>query len=382
MAHSVFPDVPAPHPAREHFPALDGLRGVAALAVVVFHFMEMVIGNYSQLFIGHGWLAVDFFFCLSGFVIGYAYDDRIGSMGLLKFARVRLIRLHPMVVFGSVLGLIALYADPFRATPVNLSPGEVSLLFLASVFLIPYPAMQERSFCLFSLNSPAWSLFWEYIANIVYALFLCRLGRRALVVATVVAGAILCAVGYTQGNLWAGFNGETFWVGAARVNFSFLAGLLVYRSGFLIRTRLGFTVPAVLLALALMTPYATGGWIREAAVIMLVFPVLVMLGAGVTLNERSKRFCKLAGDISYPLYTTHYAVIYAFGNYVDTRHPGMAQLSLVIVGGVVTTVAFAYVVMRCYDIPLRGYLGRLVRTREGGSAAPSSRPRHRTDHSN
>src|SRR5690242_20549587 len=110
MAHSVFPDVPAPQPARQHFPALDGLRGVAALAVVVFHFMEMVIGNYSQLFIGHGWLAVDFFFCLSGFVIGYAYDDRIGAMGLRKFARVRLIRLHPMVVFGSVLGLVALYA--------------------------------------------------------------------------------------------------------------------------------------------------------------------------------------------------------------------------------------------------------------------------------
>ncbi|UPG94564.1 acyltransferase family protein [Luteibacter aegosomatissinici] len=358
MAHSVFPDVPAPQPTRQHFPALDGLRGVAALAVVVFHFMEMVIGNYSQLFIGHGWLAVDFFFCLSGFVIGYAYDDRIGSMGLRMFARVRLIRLHPMVVFGSVLGLIALYADPFRATPLGLSPGQVSLIFLASVFLIPYPAMQERSFCLFSLNSPAWSLFWEYIANIVYALFLCRLGRRGVVVATVVAAAILCAVGYTQGNLWAGFNGETFWVGAARVNFSFLAGLLVYRSGFLIKTRLGFTAPAVLLALALMTPYATGGWIREATVIMLVFPALVMLGAGVTLNERSKRFCKFAGDISYPLYTTHYAVIYAFGNYVDTKHPGTAELTLVIVGGVVATVAFAYVVMRCYDMPLRSYLSR------------------------
>src|SRR3954466_7485531 len=144
MTPSVLPDVAAPPPAREHFPALDGLRGVAALAVVVFHFMEMVIGNYSQLVIGHGWLAVDFFFCLSGFVIGYAYDDRIGSMGLLKFARVRLIRLHASVVFGSVLGLIALYADPFRATPVNRSPGEVSLLFLASMFQLRYPTVHVR----------------------------------------------------------------------------------------------------------------------------------------------------------------------------------------------------------------------------------------------
>ncbi|KJV27599.1 acyltransferase family protein [Luteibacter yeojuensis] len=368
MAHTEFPAAQAPQPARQHFPALDGLRGVAALAVVVFHFMEMVISDYSHLFIGHGWLAVDFFFCLSGFVIGYAYDERIGAMGLLTFAKVRLIRLHPMVVFGSVLGLIALYADPFRANPLGLGTGQVSLIFLASIFLIPYPAMQERSFCLFSLNSPAWSLFWEYIANIVYALFLCRLGRRGLVVATVMAAAILCGVGYTQGNLWAGFNGETFWVGAARVNFSFLAGLLVYRSRFVLKTKLGFTAPAVLLLLALMTPYATGSWIREAAVIMLVFPFLVMLGAGVTLNERAKRFCKLAGDISYPLYTTHYAVIYVFGNYVDRTRPATATLVLVIVGGVLATLAFAWVVMRCYDMPLREYLSRSARRGEGVSA--------------
>jgi peptidoglycan/LPS O-acetylase OafA/YrhL len=67
-------------PAKSHYAALDGLRGVAALAVVVFHFMEMVIGDYSHLFIGHGWLAVDFFFCLSGFVVGCDYDDRVVSM--------------------------------------------------------------------------------------------------------------------------------------------------------------------------------------------------------------------------------------------------------------------------------------------------------------
>ncbi|MFC0185413.1 acyltransferase family protein [Pseudarcicella hirudinis] len=70
---------------KQHFEILDGLRGVAALAVVVFHFMEIVYSDYSKNFIAHGFLAVDFFFCLSGFVIGYAYDDRIGKMGLTEF---------------------------------------------------------------------------------------------------------------------------------------------------------------------------------------------------------------------------------------------------------------------------------------------------------
>jgi peptidoglycan/LPS O-acetylase OafA/YrhL len=102
---------------KPHFEVLDGLRGVAAVGVVIFHFMEMVIWNYSKLWIGHGFLAVDFFFCLSGFVMGYAYDDRLEKMGVWTFLKARLIRLHPLVVLGTVLGLIAFYANPFGITP-------------------------------------------------------------------------------------------------------------------------------------------------------------------------------------------------------------------------------------------------------------------------
>lgn len=188
---------------KQHFLALDGLRGVAALMVVIFHFMEMVIGDYSKLWIGHGWLAVDFFFCLSGFVIGYAYDDRVGNMGLWKFLELRLIRLHPMVVFGSVLGLLTLLVDPFRAGALGYSAGRVALMFLTSIFLIPYPVMHERGFSLFSLNSPAWSLFWEYVANFAYAILFYRWSRRWLIVATVFAAVVLCIVGHAAGNLWA-----------------------------------------------------------------------------------------------------------------------------------------------------------------------------------
>src|SRR3954470_10425365 len=98
---------------KQHFEILDGLRGVAALSVVCFHFMEVAYTDYSQDFIGHGFLAVDFFFCLSGFVIGYAYDDRIGKMGVWEFFKSRIIRLHPLVIFGSILCLFWFYFDPF-----------------------------------------------------------------------------------------------------------------------------------------------------------------------------------------------------------------------------------------------------------------------------
>src|ERR1700712_1398255 len=171
---------PAILKTKQHFEILDGLRGVAALAVVTFHFMEMAYSDYSQNFIGHGFLAVDFFFCLSGFVIAYAYDDRIAKMGVVEFFKSRIIRLHPLVILGSVLGLLSFLFDPFGGQSELYSAGKVLLLFITSVFLIPFPAMQDRAFNLFGLNAPAWSLFWEYVANIVYAFILSRLNRRYL----------------------------------------------------------------------------------------------------------------------------------------------------------------------------------------------------------
>ena len=341
---------------KQHFKALDGLRGVAALAVVTFHFMEMAIYDYSRLFIGHGFLAVDFFFCLSGFVIGYAYDDRVGTMGVWEFLKSRLIRLHPLVVLGSVLGLIALLMDPFARSSLGYSASQVSVIFLASILLIPYPAMHERSFNLFSLNAPSWSLFWEYVANIVYAVAVYRFKRRWLILLTGSAAILLCVVGHDAGALSGGWDGQTFWQGGARVAYSFLAGLLVYRSKWIIRSKLGFGALSVLLLLAFVMPYAKGGWLREAAVTLVYFPALIALGAGATLTPRSERFCTFAGDLSYPLYMTHYAVIWVFGNYYETYKPDMAHLGIIVAGGVLGTVGVAYLVMVFYDLPVRKYL--------------------------
>src|SRR6187402_3869302 len=130
---------------KQHFEILDGLRGVAAIAVVIFHFMEWAYSDFSKNFIGHGFLAVDFFFCLSGFVVGYAYDDRIRKMGVKGFFKLRLIRLHPLVVLGAVLGLLAFLLDPF-ASPIAYNAGKLLLLFVCSLFLIPLPLMEERAF--------------------------------------------------------------------------------------------------------------------------------------------------------------------------------------------------------------------------------------------
>src|ERR1700742_2639179 len=223
---------------KQHFEILDGLRGVAALAVVTFHFMEWAYSDYSRNFIGHGFLAVDFFFCLSGFVIGYAYDDRISKMGVWEFFKSRLIRLHPMIIFGSVLGLAAYLFDPFAGHPGLLSTGSILFLFFASVFLMPAPAMSERAFNLFGLNAPAWSLFWEYVANIFYAFVLSRLKRNYLIPLLVIAAALLGYVAFKSGNLMGGWATSNFWDGGARLFYSFTAGLVVYRFNLIIKNKL------------------------------------------------------------------------------------------------------------------------------------------------
>lgn len=345
--------------SKKHFEVLDGLRGVAALAIVIFHFMEWIIPEPSLNFIGHGFLAVDFFFCLSGFVVGYAYDDRIKSMGLKEFFKLRLIRLHPMVVFGSVLGLLAFLFDPFGGESELYSAGRIILIFICSALLIPFPTMEERAFNNFGLNAPSWSLFWEYIANMVYALFLCRVNRKVLAALALIAAVVLYSVSYNTGNLLGGWNGDTFWHGGARIFYSFSAGLLIYRLNWIIKNQLGFIGLAVLLSFAFLAPYPSWNWLLEFLIVIFYFPLLVSLGAGTVLNSSVKKLCLFFGDMSYPLYMTHYAGIWIFGNYYMSRQPSATELTWIIIGGTLFMLAFAYLVMSFVDKPLRRYLTRL-----------------------
>lgn len=341
---------------KQHFEILDGLRGIAAIAVVLFHFMEIAYLPAKN-FIAHGFLAVDFFFCLSGFVIAYAYDDRIGKMGIKEFFKSRLIRLHPLVIMGSVLGLLAFLFDPFGGQPELYSAGKIILIFLCSILLIPYPIISERFFNLFGLNAPAWSLFWEYIANIVYALILWRLNRRYLLILTILSGVALCYVSHRAGgSLMGGWAGENFWDGCARISYSFLAGMIIFRSNWIIKSKLGFAGLSILLLLAFLIPFNQWNWLTEPFIVLIYFPLLVALGAGADLKTGLKKMCVFFGKISYPLYMTHYAAIWMFFNYYTSHKPALPQLTLVIITGVMLLLGFAYLVMVFYDIPLRNYL--------------------------
>jgi len=349
------------HIERKHFEVLDGLRGMAALAVVVFHFAEIIAPDSSHNFIGHGFLAVDFFFCLSGFVIAYAYDDRIASLGPREFFQSRLIRLHPLVVFGTVLGLLGFFIQSQIGPPQSIDGLRIAEIFLCSLLMIPFPVMASRFFNNFSLNAPAWSLFWEYIANLFYALVLRRISRRYLAVLIGLSAAAIVWVISKEGSLLGGWSGGTFWDGLVRVSYSFLAGMLIYRLKWIVTNRLGFSPLAVGLLLAFLVPFGKWNILSESLIVLLYFPLLIALGAGTAPAPWVRKFCGFSGKISYPLYMTHYWVMWMFGEYWNRHHPVGARLFGIVLGTLASQLILAYGVMVLYDIPVRRALSRQSR---------------------
>ncbi|QES90257.1 acyltransferase family protein [Rhizosphaericola mali] len=341
---------------KQHYVLLDGLRGIAAISVVIFHFMEMMITDYEKIFIAHGFLAVDFFFCLSGFVVAYSYDDRIQSMGLKTFFRSRLIRLHPLVVIGTILGLIALIVDPFSNEFHTFNLGQIILLFIASILVIPLPIMKDRAFNLFGLNAPEWSLFWEYIANILYALILFKLSKKIIVVLMAIFAIALCHATARAGNIAGGWGKDTFWDGGIRLGFSFSMGMLIYRYKLSIKNNFGFLIFAILLFLMMISPFSKMNYILEPIIVILIFPIIIMMGIGSKYATKSSKFIKLLGNISYPLYMTHYAFIWIFNHYYTKVKPENSTVAIVIITTIIVMLAIAYVTMQYVDGPIRKYL--------------------------
>ncbi|WP_027126138.1 acyltransferase family protein [Gelidibacter mesophilus] len=352
--------------SKPHFDILDGLRGLAAIVVVIFHFMEIIIADFSENFISHGYLAVDFFFCLSGFVVAYAYDNRIAGMGLKTFIKLRLIRLQPLVVIGSVLGLLTFLLDPYTDLYAIYGFKETALIFITSTFLIPYPVVSERYFNLFNLNAPSWSLFWEYVANLIYATVLFKVTKKVLPVLVILAAAGLFYVSYNSGGLLGGWSGDTFFDGMARISFSFLMGMLIFRSNWILKNKLGLIGMSVLLLLTFFTPHNDQwNWLVDPILVTFYFPLIVSLGAGAHLASKHHKINKISGDISYPLYMTHYPFMWIFASYVVAEAPSVTELSWVIPISIVLLIGLSYLVAVFLDLPIRSYLTAKLKARTG-----------------
>ncbi|MGO4210582.1 acyltransferase family protein [Terriglobus sp. 2YAB30_2] len=361
-------------PAKSHYIVLDGLRGVASLMVVIFHTFEAYAdGNPIKQIINHGYLAVDFFFLLSGFVIAYAYDDRWSRMGQWEFYKRRLIRLQPMVVMGSLIGAALFYFQGGSMFPlVNSTPvSKMLLVMLLGCTLLPLPvSLDIRGWSeMHPLDGPAWSLFFEYIANILYALGLRKLSNRVLWVLVLFAGIFLgqVAIFGPRGDLIGGWsiNAAQLHIGFARLLFPFLAGMLLMRVGKRIHTRAPFGICTLLLIAALAFPRLGGAqhlWVNgiyDLLCVVVVFPIIVAIGAGEKrVDGPSIRIARFFGDLSYPLYITHYPLIYIYTAWVVQEKIPPARGAIWGVVLLIAAVSIAYACLKLYDEPVRRWLSR------------------------
>ena len=361
------------HDTKSHYQILDALRGVAAIMVVVFHIFEASATSHFNQIINHGYLAVDFFFLLSGFVIGYAYDDRWKSMTLKSFFARRIVRLHPMVIMGMIIGAIGFYFQSSQLFPMiaTVPLGKMLLIMAIGFTLIPVPvSMDIRGWQeMHPLNGPAWSLFFEYVANILYALFVRRFSKTALTILVVLCGAFLMHFALTgpNGDIVGGWSLEPaqFRIGFTRMMYPFFAGLLLSRIAKPSNIKNAFLFSSILLVVILSVPRfgdADSLWkngLYEALAIIFIFPLIVYIGASGTIQGKiEKKISKFLGDVSYPLYITHYPLIYIYTAWVvDNKIPFTTAMPYAILV-LVSSILIAYACLKLYDEPVRKWLAK------------------------
>lgn len=354
---------------KRHLLVLDGLRGVAALAVVFYHFGGR-LPDFAP--VQHGYLAVDFFFALSGFVIAYAYEARLrDGLGLRRFMTARVFRLMPLVVFGLCIGAVLELGRP-NAGHFPTHIGHVALAWLFGILIVPLPVSLTLEQVVFPLNSVMWSLFFEFAINIAYALFAYRLTTRALAGIVLLAAPCLVATSFHFGGLDCGSGLEDWWGGGVRVVFSFSAGVLLYRlhDGAFMRASAPIGVLTAILLATLAVPHLPAPFDAEfdLVAVVLVCPLLICAGANAQAGAMAP-LCRFGGDLSYPLYILHYRLVSMVSYAIRSRGYGMEGQAVGASLATVAIAAFAYVVYRGYDEPLRT---SLIRVRDGRRTAKQS----------
>jgi peptidoglycan/LPS O-acetylase OafA/YrhL len=348
---------------KRHFEILDGLRGTASLLVVVYHLLEGIF-SYTDNPLRHAYLAVDFFFLLSGFVVGYAYDERWPGLRVRDFLRGRLIRLHPLVLLAVVLGALGYWFDPYVGSAQLVSGWRMSISVALGSLLLPSPRMPNRFDVTHPLNQPCWSLLQEYLANIAYALAAPRLKRKALIVVVALAALVLMAAALRYKHLQGGWDFHSFWMAPVRVAFPFGAGLLLYRVGLRLRLPSAYPLLSLLLLLLFAAPAFQPASYYEAFCVIGLFPLLVAAGAGAYTAGRLGPLCRLTGRLSYPLYLIHYPFVVIFNHWVAATHPSRERTLLSMAGLVLFLLVMAWAALRFYDEPVRAWLSARARRKQ------------------
>jgi peptidoglycan/LPS O-acetylase OafA/YrhL len=350
---------------RPRYHMLDGFRGLAALLVVLYH-LGVVTG---QGFVPGGYLAVDFFFALSGFVIEQAYAEPLQNrLSWTRFLQMRFVRLYPLFAVGAFMGSAKAMAELHWAKTVHQSADQVVTSSLLGIALLPSITASSTA-PLFPLNVPAWSLLLELIANTAFALILVRSREKRLWMVTLGSAALIGVGAISSGRgMDFGWDAGTIVMGLARVGFSFTLGMLIARhatSGLRRRTPMMLIFLLLMPVLFVLPAAGTALAVRDLVFVLLVSPVILIAGTEMEPPRWCDRWFGMLGDLSYPLYAIHYPLLIA-SCYIGIK----LHLPWVATGclALSCTLSAAFVLGRYFDRPVRAWLSVRLGLRE--SAKP------------
>jgi peptidoglycan/LPS O-acetylase OafA/YrhL len=291
-------------------------------------------------------------------------------MTIGNFFKRRIIRLQPLVVLGMTLGAIGFYYTDSTLWPLihTVPLWKMLLVMLIGFTILPVPlSLDIRGWQeMHPLNSVGWSLFFEYIANILYAVWIRKFSKTALTVLVVIAAIALAHLAISNGDVSGGWtlNVEQVRIGFTRTIYPFFAGLLLSRIAKPAHIKHAFLWCSLLIAAVLYMPRIGGAdhlWmngIYESVCIIIVFPLIVYIGASGVLTTRAEnKLCKFLGDISYPLYMVHYPLVYFYVAWIS-NHKGVTiadvwpQALLILLAAI----GLAYAALKLYDEPVRRWL--------------------------
>lgn len=296
------------------FVTLDGLRGIAALAVLIFHAPEMFssLGRQPPFPFQEAYLAVDFFFMLSGFVLAHAYEDRLNAdLSWSRFMVLRLIRFLPLYLAALSIGEIEAVYHLLRGT---ISIREAMIDLGAGLLFLPSPTGSY----LFPLNPPSWSLFVELVMNALFAAILFCRGTGLLgIVVTVSGGALALAAtwpifGFGPNALGAGFEWHELGAAMLRAQFSFPAGLLLYRLWLRYSPRVNLppiAAAAVLMAFLSFAPSANWRMTYDLVAAFVAFPAIIFFSAASKPGSLLFKPFDTLGSASYGIYVLQWPVL-------------------------------------------------------------------------
>lgn len=338
------------------FSTLDGMRGVAAIFVLILH-----TGSYwGNITFHHSYLAVDLFFLLSGFVIAHAYENKLATkkISVNQFIGIRMIRLYPMYFFSALIAS-ALVVGKY-ITGVNDEEGYLSKLIFSIILTFSFlPSILPGNILLFPLNTPYWSVFYEVIINITYAFLRPKLTSKILLLIVCVLGTLMILIAALHGSLGAGVSWRptSIAAGITRSGFGILFGVYLYRVGtsYMVSLVQSAWVLLGLITLVFMAPdLGKFNGLFDILAVFVIFPICIVLGARCKCGYATDYVFSVLGRASYPVYLIHVpmaSIVYSlFGELIEKYAPLSGVLF------VVGLIIFSIQIEKIYDIPLRRYL--------------------------